>query len=112
VPAATAGSINTAHATGHRVVTVGTTATRAVESAATPDGTVHAASGWTDLVITPERGVYAVDGLLTGWHDPEASHLMLVEAIAGRAVLDLSYAAAVDAGYAGHEFGDFHLVLP
>jgi S-adenosylmethionine:tRNA ribosyltransferase-isomerase len=112
VPEATAGAVDTAHATGHRVIAVGTTATRAIETAATADGTVHAGSGWTDLVITPERGVYAVDGLLTGWHDPEASHLLLVEAVAGRELLDKSYAAAVDGGFAGHEFGDFHLVLP
>ncbi|MGH9210740.1 MAG: S-adenosylmethionine:tRNA ribosyltransferase-isomerase [Acidimicrobiales bacterium] len=112
VPEATASAVNTAHATGHRLITVGTTATRAIETTAAPDATVHAESGWTDLVITPERGVRAVDGLLTGWHDPEASHLMLVEAVAGRDLLDRSYAAAIDAGYAGHEFGDFHLVLP
>ena len=112
VPEGTASAVNTAHATNHRVVAVGTTATRAIESAATPDGTVRPASGWTDVVITPERGAYAVDGLLTGWHDPEASHLLLVEAIVGRDPLDRSYAAALEAGYAGHEFGDFHLLLP
>jgi S-adenosylmethionine:tRNA ribosyltransferase-isomerase len=112
VPEATASAVNTAHATGHRVITVGTTATRAIETVAAPNGVVHAGSGWTGLVITPERGVYAVDGLLTGWHDPEASHLLLVEAVAGRELLDRSYAAAVQAGFAGHEFGDFHLVLP
>lgn len=112
VPQATAAAINVAHAAGRRVITVGTTATRAIETVASPDGLVQAGAGWTDLVITPERGVYVVDGLLTGWHDPEASHLMLVEAVAGRAILDRSYATAITGGFAGHEFGDFHLVLP
>lgn len=112
VPEATAVAINTAHATGHRVITVGTTATRAVETVASPQGVVRAGEGWTSLVITPERGVHSVDGLLTGWHDPEASHLLLVEAVAGHDLLDRSYAAAIDASFAGHEFGDFHLILP
>ena len=66
-----------------RVIAVGTTATRAIESAAQPDGMVTAASGWTDLVISPERPVRVVDGLITGWHNPEASHLLLVESVAG-----------------------------
>ena len=70
------------------------------------------ASGWTDLTITPERGVRAVDGLLTGWHEPEASHLLLLEAVAGRPLVERSYAAAVALGYRWHEFGDAHLLLP
>jgi S-adenosylmethionine:tRNA ribosyltransferase-isomerase len=76
------------------------------------DGRVHAGEGWTSLAITPERGVRAVDGLLTGWHEPDASHLLMLEAIAGRALLQRSYAAAVSRGYRGHEFGDSHLILP
>jgi len=113
VSESTANAVNHAHATGHRVIAVGTTATRALESVATPDGLVHPGEGWTGLVITPSRGVHAVDGLLTGWHDPEASHLLLVEAVAGRrSLLDESYTVAVEAGFAGHEFGDFHLILP
>ena len=112
VPSATAAAVNHARAEGRRVVAVGTTATRAIETVADRSGRVHPDEGWTDLVITPERGVRAVDGLISGWHDPEASHLMLVEAVAGRATLDRSYARAIGAGFAGHEFGDFHLVLP
>jgi S-adenosylmethionine:tRNA ribosyltransferase-isomerase len=109
----TAAVVNHAKAAGHRVIAVGTTATRAIETVACPDGTVSAGQGWTDLVVTPERGVYVVDGLITGWHDPEASHLLLVEAVGrGRTIVDRSYAAAMDAGFAGHEFGDFHLLLP
>lgn len=112
VPPATAAAVNHAREAKSRVIAVGTTATRALESAATPSGHVHPRSGWTDLVITPERGVWAVNGLISGWHDPEASHLMLVEAVAGTSTLDRSYAHAVASGFAGHEFGDFHLVLP
>jgi drug/metabolite transporter (DMT)-like permease len=76
------------------------------------DGESHAVDGWTDLVITPERGVRAVDGLLTGWHEPEASHLLMLEAIAGRALLEDSYEASLAEGYLWHEFGDVHLLLP
>jgi S-adenosylmethionine:tRNA ribosyltransferase-isomerase len=112
VPDATAAAVNLAHRSGHRVVAVGTTATRAIETVTGPGGVIEPGTGRTDLVITPERGVHAVDGLLTGWHDPEASHLLLVEAVAGRELLDRSYQAAVAAGYHGHEFGDFHLILP
>ena len=112
VSEATAAIVNNAKAAGHRIVAVGTTATRAIESVARPDGTVAAGAGWTDLVITPQRGVHTVDGLITGWHDPEASHLLLVEAVGGPDIIDRSYAAALDAGFAGHEFGDFHLILP
>lgn len=111
LPAATAAAVNSARTSRRRVIAVGTTATRAIETAAKRNGAVVPCEGWTDLVITPERGVRAIDGLLTGWHDPAASHLMLVEAVAGREILDRSYEAAVAAGFAGHEFGDFHLVL-
>lgn len=112
VPAAAAAAVNAARASGRRVIAVGTTATRAIETVADRRGHVTPGEGWTDLVITPERGVRAISGLLTGWHDPEASHLMLVEAVAGREILDRSYEAAIAVGFAGHEFGDFHLILP
>jgi S-adenosylmethionine:tRNA ribosyltransferase-isomerase len=62
--------------------------------------------------VTPERGVRLVDGLLTGWHEPEASHLRLLEAVAGRDLLDRSYAAALELSYRWHEFGDLHLIAP
>ena len=75
-------------------------------------GTTHPGEGWTEEVITPERGVRAVDGLLTGWHEPEASHLLMLEAVAGRRPLELAYQAAYDNGYLWHEFGDSHLLLP
>ncbi|MFE9168713.1 S-adenosylmethionine:tRNA ribosyltransferase-isomerase [Streptomyces kebangsaanensis] len=112
VPGASARLINGVRAGGGRVIAVGTTAVRAVESAAGPDGVVRAASGWTDLVVTPERGVRVVDGLLTGLHEPEASHLLMLEAVAGRAAVDRGYEEAVRGHYLWHEFGDVHLVLP
>jgi S-adenosylmethionine:tRNA ribosyltransferase-isomerase len=112
VPASTARLVDEAHAAGHRVIAVGTTATRALETDATDDGRAHAGDAWTELVITPERGLWVVDGVLSGWHEPEASHLLLMEAAAGRSLLEASYDAALADGYRWHEFGDVHLVLP
>ncbi len=111
VPPATARLVTATRAAGGRVIAVGTTVVRALESAATPDGAVQPFDGWTDLVITPERGVHAIDGIVTGWHEPEASHLLMLEAIGGRPLLERSYAAAIAEGYLWHEFGDSHLVL-
>ncbi|WP_037609406.1 S-adenosylmethionine:tRNA ribosyltransferase-isomerase [Streptacidiphilus rugosus] len=111
VPEATARLVDSARAAGSRVVAVGTTAVRALESSADPDGRVRAGAGWTELVITPERGVHVVDGLLTGFHEPRASHLLMLEAVAGRRLLDRSYAAALRERYLWHEFGDLHLIL-
>jgi S-adenosylmethionine:tRNA ribosyltransferase-isomerase len=112
VPPATARLVNAARAAGGRAIAVGTTVVRALETAAGDSGEVRAKSGWTRLVVTPERGLSVVDGLITGWHEPEASHLQLLEAAAGHALLERSYAAALDAGYLWHEFGDSHLILP
>lgn len=112
MPAASARLINNVRAGDGRVVAVGTTAVRAVESAAGADGVVRAAEGWTELVVTPERGVRVVDGLLTGLHEPEASHLLMLEAVAGRAAVDRSYQEALGGRYLWHEFGDVHLILP
>ncbi|MFF1444269.1 S-adenosylmethionine:tRNA ribosyltransferase-isomerase [Streptomyces sp. NPDC058295] len=95
-----------------RVIAVGTTAVRAVESAAGADGVVRARAGWTDLVVTPARGVRVVDGLLTGLHEPEASHLLMLEAVAGRDAISRGYEEALGGRYLWHEFGDVHLVLP
>jgi S-adenosylmethionine:tRNA ribosyltransferase-isomerase len=112
VPEHTAETICAARGRGGRVIAVGTTVVRALESATGVDGCSCARSGWTGLVITPECGVRAVDGMITGWHEPEASHLMMLEAVAGPGLLEASYAAALDAGYLWHEFGDSHLILP
>jgi S-adenosylmethionine:tRNA ribosyltransferase-isomerase len=112
VPAATAALVNHTHQQGHRVVAVGTTVVRALETVADETHTAHPGEGWTELVVTPERGVRVVDGLLTGWHEPRASHLALVESVAGRELLERSYQQAIESGYRWHEFGDLHLVLP
>ena len=111
VPAATARLVNHVHADGGRVIAVGTTVVRALESAAAPGGAVTPADGWTGLVVTAERGLFAVDGLITGWHEPQASHLQLLEAVAGADLLRRSYDAALAAGYLWHEFGDSHLIV-
>jgi S-adenosylmethionine:tRNA ribosyltransferase-isomerase len=107
----TAHLVNSSRARGGRVIAVGTTATRAIESVASPDRIVATASGWTDLVISPDRPVRVVDGLITGWHDPEASHLLLVESVAGEALTQRAYDAAVAERYLWHEFGDSCLFL-
>lgn len=112
VPASTAALVNHTHRQGHNVIAVGTTVVRALETVADEAHTAHPGKGWTELVVTPERGVRVVDGLLTGWHEPRASHLALVESVAGRPLLEVSYASAIEAGYRWHEFGDLHLVVP
>lgn len=112
VPEGTAAAICDARHRGGRVIAVGTTVVRALESAVSAEGCACARSGWTGLVITPECGVRSVDGMITGWHEPEASHLMMLEAVAGRKLLEASYTAALEAGYLWHEFGDSHLILP
>lgn len=112
VPAVTADRLNATRREGGRIIAVGTTVVRALETAGDDTGRVHAVDGWTDVVVTPERGVRVVDGLLTGWHEPEASHLLMLEAVAGRPLLEASYAASLHEGYLWHEFGDMHLILP
>jgi S-adenosylmethionine:tRNA ribosyltransferase-isomerase len=112
VPASTARLVNATRSAGGRVIAVGTTATRAIESAAAADGTVSPTEGWTDLVIGPDRPVSAVGGLITGWHEAGASHLLLLEAVAGAEVVGRAYDAAVQERYLWHEFGDSALVIP
>ncbi len=112
VTAATARRVNEVRRVGGRVVAVGTTVVRALETVVDARGLVSPGSGWTETVVTPDRVVRSVDGLLTGWHEPEASHLAMLEAIAGRELLVRSYEAALAEGYLWHEFGDVHLVLP
>ena len=107
----TAALVNGARQAGRRVIAVGTTSVRALESAADAGGTVQPAAGWTEVVVSPSRPVRAVDGMITGWHEPAASHLKLLEAVAGRPLLERSYAAALAHRYRWHEFGDFHLIL-
>jgi S-adenosylmethionine:tRNA ribosyltransferase-isomerase len=112
VPEETARLVDAVRGWSGRVVAVGTTVVRALETVADLDGSVAAGAGWTNLVVTPERGLRTVDALVTGWHEPEASHLQLLRAAAGDELLGHSYRAALRHGYLWHEFGDSHLILP
>jgi S-adenosylmethionine:tRNA ribosyltransferase-isomerase len=112
VPPTTARLVNAVRGWNGRVIAVGTTVVRALETVAAADGTVSAGEGWTRVVVTPDRGLRAIDGLLTGWHESESSHLALLETAAGAELLDRSYRAALEHGYLWHEFGDVHLILP
>jgi S-adenosylmethionine:tRNA ribosyltransferase-isomerase len=94
------------------VIAVGTTVTRALETVAGADGRVRAGAGWTDLVLGPDRPAHVVDGLVTGWHEPGASHLQLLEAVAGPDLVAAAYDEAYAAGYLWHELGDSALLLP
>jgi len=111
VSSETADAVNRTHANGGRVIAVGTTVVRALESAWTPEG-LRARGGFTRLFVNPDRGIHAVDGLLTGFHDPVTSHLALLTAFLGIEGVREAYAEAIRAGYLWHEFGDSHLVLP
>jgi S-adenosylmethionine:tRNA ribosyltransferase-isomerase len=112
VPVASAWLVNAVRESGGRVIAVGTTVVRALETVASPGGAVRAGQGLTNLVVTPERGMRVVDGLITGWHEPSSSHVRLLEAAAGPDLLSRSYAAARAHRYRFHEFGDSHLILP
>jgi S-adenosylmethionine:tRNA ribosyltransferase-isomerase len=112
VSGVTAHRVNDTRRNGGRVIAIGTTVVRALETVTDDRGRLHSGSGWTETVITPDRVVRSVDGMLTGWHEPEASHLAMLQAIAGWDLLERSYAAALEAGYLWHEFGDVHLILP
>ena len=128
VPPETARLVNAARASGRRVVAVGTTVVRALETVTDPDGTTHPSEGWTSLVVTPERGIRSVDAMLTGLHEPRSTHLAMLEALVereptapasrrtqattGREHLEIAYAEALREGYLWHEFGDLHLILP
>lgn len=96
---------------GRRVIAVGTTVVRTLESAVDESGRVYPSSGWTDLVIAPNSCVRTVDGLLTGFHEPRATHLAMLEAIAGREHVRKAYHAAIEGRYLWHEFGDLHLIV-
>jgi S-adenosylmethionine:tRNA ribosyltransferase-isomerase len=111
VPEHTARLVNAVRGWGGRVVATGTTVVRAIETVAQPDGAVASGEGWTNLVVTPERGLWAIDGLLTGLHEPNSSHLDVLRAAAGDELLAESYDAALRGGYRWHEFGDSHLIL-
>ncbi len=116
VPTETARAVNLARAeartSGRRIIAVGTTVVRALETVADPGGVTHPGEGWTRLVVTPEHGIRSVNGMLTGLHEPHASHLAMLEALTGREHLELTYGEALAERYLWHEFGDLHLILP
>jgi S-adenosylmethionine:tRNA ribosyltransferase-isomerase len=123
VPPETAAAINAARAAGRRVIAVGTTVVRALETVTDRDGSTHPGEGWTDVFITPERGTRSVDAMLTGLHEPHSTHLSMLEALAGSVSacplatsgtehLEVAYSEALKRGYLWHEFGDLHLILP
>jgi S-adenosylmethionine:tRNA ribosyltransferase-isomerase len=112
VPDATASLVNLTRAEGGRVVAVGTTVVRALESVAGPDGAVTAGEGWTEHIVGPGSPARAVDGVISGLHEPASSHLLLLEEIAGREMVQRAYDEAVRHGYLWHEFGDSMLFLP
>src|ERR687889_1307577 len=128
VPLETARLVNAARASGRRVVAVGTTVVRALETVTDPAGTTHPGDGWTSLIVTPERGIRSVDAMLTGLHEPRSTHLAMLETlvereppapaskhppvIPGREHLEIAYAEALRESYLWHEFGDLHLILP
>lgn len=111
VPGASAAVVNAVRTRGGRVVAVGTTVVRALATVTDERGTVHPGDGWTEVVVTPDMPLGSVDGLVTGWHEPESSHLMMLEAFAPADALRRAYGAALASGYLWHEFGDSHLIL-
>ena len=111
VPPATARLVELTREHGGRVIAIGTTVVRALETAVLA-GEMGPASGWTTHVVTPEAGLHAVDGLLTGLHEPRSSHLRMLAAFAGEDLLSDCYDEAAERGYRWHEFGDVHLLLP
>lgn len=104
--------VNAIHGSGGRVIATGTTVVRALETVADSGGVVHPGRGTTDTVVTPLTGLRAVDGMLTGWHEPRSSHLTMMEAFLDRDALDELYREALETGYLWHEFGDLLLILP
>jgi len=135
VPSETTRLVNAAHAADRRVVAIGTTVVRALETVTDEDGMAHPGEGWTGLVVTPELGIRSVDAMLTGLHEPRSTHLAMLQALvenkhsrtpssraeaaskhclalAGEKHLKAAYAEALREGYLWHEFGDLHLILP
>ncbi len=112
VPASTAVAVNRTRESGGRVIAIGTTVVRALESAADEYGAVRATSGWTSHIVDPAHPPRTVDGLLTGFHEPRASHLNMLEAFAPASLLQDAYDTALHASLLWHEFGDVHLLLP
>ena len=112
VPDATAQIVNTARTESRTVIAVGTTVVRALETVTGPDGVVQPGEGWTRLIVTPQTGIHTIDGLLTGLHEPQSTHVAILEALSSREHLIAAYGEALAERYLWHEFGDMHLILP
>ena len=112
MPPQTAVIINNARKSDNRIIAVGTTVVRTLETVTDENGMTHPGEGWTNLVITPQRKLKAVDGMITGMHEPKATHLAMLAALSGYPHLQVSYAQALEKEYLWHEFGDLHLILP
>jgi S-adenosylmethionine:tRNA ribosyltransferase-isomerase len=120
VPRHTAERVNAARRAGDRVIAVGTTVVRALETVTDDAGTTSPGEGWTNLLITPERRLRSVTGLITGFHEPHATHLMLIERVVAAGIgddglgpchVERAYTEARRLGYLWHEFGDSHLII-
>jgi S-adenosylmethionine:tRNA ribosyltransferase-isomerase len=112
VPVQTAEALNTARRANRRIIAVGTTVVRALETVTDTHRITHPGEGWTEVIVSPRRGIRAVKGMLTGLHEPRATHLAMLEALASREHLQIAYQEALAEGYLWHEFGDLHLILP
>lgn len=112
VPAETAQAVNTARREGRRIIAVGTTVVRALETVTDAGGMTYPGEGWTRVIVTPQRGIRSVNAMLTGLHEPRATHLAMLEALAGRDHLAITYREALTQRYLWHEFGDLHLIMP
>ncbi|GAA4643885.1 tRNA preQ1(34) S-adenosylmethionine ribosyltransferase-isomerase QueA [Pontixanthobacter gangjinensis] len=104
--------LNKARAAGNRVISVGTTSLRLLESAATKDGIIHSFEGDTSIFITPGYKFRAIDGLMTNFHLPKSTLFMLVSALMGREVMQDVYAHAVAEKYRFYSYGDSSILLP
>jgi len=121
VPRETADRANATRAAGGRVIAIGTTVVCALETVTDDRGRTSPGEGWTNVVVSPDRPVRSVNGLITGLHEPKASHLKMLEQVVVAAAherrghssthLARAYETALDAGYLWHEFGDSHLII-
>jgi S-adenosylmethionine:tRNA ribosyltransferase-isomerase len=111
IPAGTVTKIESARANGGRVIAVGTTVVRALESSAACAGRVIAGHAYTTLRITQGHILKIANGLITGFHEPEASHLDLISAFLNPAQIRTTYEEAIERKYLWHEFGDLSLIL-
>jgi S-adenosylmethionine:tRNA ribosyltransferase-isomerase len=112
IDTATADRLNAVRASGGRLIAVGTTSLRLIESAADADGIIQSFDGDTAIFITPGYRFKAIDGLVTNFHLPRSTLFMLVSALMGLDVMKSAYAHAVDAGYRFYSYGDASLLLP